>query len=68
MKRWGAAHRLSSAYSPNSNCRAEVRVKAGKRLLRDKVGPGGNLDSEKMMRAMLEYRNMPDRNLKLSPL
>ena len=33
LTRWGVRHRLSSAYNPQSNGRAEVSVKATKRLL-----------------------------------
>jgi hypothetical protein len=52
LKAWGVRHRLSSAYLPHSNCRAEIDVKSGKRLLRDNVGPGVNLDNDQFMRAM----------------
>ena len=40
-KRWGVYHRLSSAYFPQSNGRAEVAVKLTKRLLEDNVGVNG---------------------------
>jgi transposase InsO family protein len=33
--RWGIKHRLSSAYFPQSNGRAEVAVRITKRLLED---------------------------------
>jgi hypothetical protein len=39
LKRWGVNHRISSAYHPQSNGRAEVAVKATKRLLRSNIGP-----------------------------
>ena len=35
FSRWGVRHRLSSAYFPHSNSRAELAVKTGKRLLWD---------------------------------
>ena len=35
FSRWGIKHRLSSAYFPHSNSRAEMADKTGKRLLRD---------------------------------
>ena len=35
LKRWGVAHRLSSAYHPHSNLRAELGVKVIKRMLRE---------------------------------
>ena len=41
LKSWGTKHRLSSAYLPHCNCRAEVGVKTGKRLLRENTGPVG---------------------------
>jgi hypothetical protein len=56
--RW-VRHRLSSAYNPHSNCRAELAVKVGKKLLRDNTGHGGSLDTDKLMRAVLQYRNTP---------
>ena len=43
LKRWGVSHRLSSAYHPRSNGRAEVAVKSMKRLLQDNVGPSGEI-------------------------
>ena len=46
LKVWGVRHRLSIAYLPHSNCRPEIGVNSGKRLLRDNVGPGGTLDNE----------------------
>ena len=41
--RWGTTHRLSSAYFPQSNGRAEVAVKMTKRVLEDNVGANGML-------------------------
>jgi len=67
LKRWGVEHRLSSAYHPRSNGRAEVAVKAMKRLLRDNVSLNGEIDSESYMRAILQFRNTPDLSSKLSP-
>ena len=40
LKAWGVRHRLSSSYNPHSNCRAELAVKVGKKLLRDNTGMG----------------------------
>ena len=65
--RWGIHHRLSSAYNPKSNGRAEVAVKATKRLLEKNIGPDGTLNSDKVVRALLQVRNTPDRDCKLSP-
>ena len=67
LDKWGVAHRLSSAYHPQSNGRAEVAVKKVKRLLRLNTGPNGSLDNDKFLRAMLQLRNTPDPDCKLSP-
>ena len=39
---WGVQHRVSSAYFPHSNLRAETGVKSMKRLIKENVGPGGS--------------------------
>ena len=67
LKDWDISHRVSSAYCPDSNGRAEVAVKSAKRLLRSNVGPAGSLDSDKFLRAMLQFRNTPDPDCSLSP-
>ena len=67
LKVWGVRHRLSSAYLPHSNCRPEIAVKSGKRLLRDNVGPGGTLDNDRFMRAVMQYRNTPMQDSRRSP-
>ena len=67
LKAWGIRHRLSSAYNPHSNCRAEIAVKAGKRLLRDNVGHNGSLDTDKVMRAVMQFRNTPMQDCRRSP-
>ena len=67
LTRWGVRHRISSAYHPMSNGRAEVTVKAMKRLLRDNVLPNGDVDSEAYVRAILQFRNTPDSDGGVSP-
>eukprot|EP00111_Clytia_hemisphaerica_P012274 TCONS_00036043-protein len=67
LKKWGVNHRISSAYNPQSNGRAEVAVKSAKRLLRSNTGPGGSLDTDRFLRAMMQLRNTPDRDCELSP-
>ena len=44
---WDVCHRLSSADNPHSNCRAELAVKVGKKLLRNNTGAGGSLDTNR---------------------
>ena len=67
FKTWGINHRLSSAYHPQSNGRAEVAVKTAKRLLRNNTGPSGTLNTDQFLLAMLQLRNTPDPDCKLSP-
>jgi hypothetical protein len=67
FKRWGIHHRLSSAYFPHSNCRAELAVKTGKRLLRENMSLKGSLNTDKLMRAVMQYRNTPIPALRMSP-
>ena len=67
LKRWGVKPRISSAYNPQSNGRAEVAVKSAKRLLRSNIGPTGSLDNDKLLRALLQLRNTPDADCNLSP-
>ena len=64
---WGIRQRISSAYYPHSNTRAELGVKTLKRLLRDNMGPDGALYSVNFGRAILEYRNTPDHDTGRSP-
>ena len=63
----GVCHTLSSAYFPQSNGRTEVAVRITKRLLEDNVGPDGSIDNDKMVRALLQLQNTPDRDCNLSP-
>ena len=64
---WGVVYRISSAYHPSANKRAEVGVKSAKRIIRDNVGPNGNLNTNRIVRALLAHRNSPDPITKVSP-
>jgi len=67
LTRWGVKHRLSAAYNPQSNGRAELAVKMTKRLIEDNIGPDGELDTDNFLRALLIKRNTPDPTCRLSP-
>ena len=67
LAKWGVHHRKSSAYHPQSNGRAEVAVKSAKRLLRSNINPSGSLDNDKFLRGILQLRNTPDPDCKISP-
>ena len=67
LQLWGIKHRISSAYFPQSNGRAEVAVKTAKRLLMANTNPTGSLDQDKFVRAILQLRNTPDPDCNVSP-
>ena len=67
MRKWDIKHRGSSAYFPQSNERAEVAVKAAKRLLMSNISPNGDLNNDSFLRALLQLRNTPDPDCDLSP-
>ena len=50
-----------------SNQRAELGVKIAKRLIRENTDQSGSLDSDSFARSLLNYRNTPCRDTKLSP-
>ena len=67
LSSWGVRHRLSSVAFPHSNQRAEGAVKVIKRMIMDNTGPNGTLHNDRFQRALLHYRNTPDRETGLSP-
>ena len=67
LARWGVKHRVSSAYHPVAHKRGEVAVKQAKRLIEGNLGPRGQLETERLARALLEHRNTPDPLTGLSP-
>ena len=67
LKTWGITHRISSAYNPHGNTRAELGVKSMKRMVRSNLGPGGSLETDSFSQALMEYRNTPDRDTGRSP-
>ena len=67
LRQHGISHRLTSVAFPHANCRAEVAVKSAKRLIRDNVCPDGRPDPVRLTRALLQYRNTPDRATGMSP-
>ena len=67
LKAWGIHHRISSVAFPHSNCRAEIGVKTCKRLIMSNTGPNGELDVPQFQQAILQYRNSPDQDTKMSP-
>lgn len=67
LRNWGVHHRLSSVALPHSNGRAKIGVKTCKLMIMDNTGPYGEINLDKFQRAMLTYRNTPDRDTRLSP-
>ena len=67
LREWGVKHRVSSAYHPHANLRAETAVKTVKRLIADNTGNQGSLNTNEFAAALLTYRNTPDRDTGLSP-
>ena len=67
LKLWGVNHRLSSVSYPQSNGRAEVAVKAAKRIIHNNRSSDGGLNTDTAARAILQYRNTPLPDIELSP-
>ena len=67
LVQWDVGTRRSSANYPQSNGRAELAVKSCKRMLRNNTDTNGNLDTAKVTKALLQYRNTPIPGLGMSP-
>ena len=67
LQNWGVLHRLTSVAYPHANTRAELGVKTVKRMLTDNIDQFGSLNTDAFQRAMLQYRNTPEPDSKLSP-
>ena len=64
---WGVKRRQSSVYFPQSNGQADVAVKKVKRLFKSCKDPRGGLNNDQFLRGMLQLRNTPDPETKMSP-
>ena len=68
LRTWDVRWRLSSAYYPQSNGRAEAAVKSAKRILLGNINPTtGELDTDAAARALLTHRNTPAQDTGVSP-
>ena len=67
LKTWGVKSRISSAYYPQSNGRAELAVKAAKRILTSNISASGKLNVDSAARALLLHRNSPVYDIGESP-
>ena len=52
---------------PRCNCQAEIGVKYMKIIITNNTGPHGDLNVDKFLQTILQHRNTPDRDTKLSP-
>ena len=68
LKTWDVSPRLSSAYYPQSNGRAEAAVKSAKRILLGNINSAtGMLDTDAAARALMCHRNTPTQDTGISP-
>ena len=68
LRTWNVDRRLSSAYYPQSNGRAEAAVKSAKRILLGNIDPAtGALDTDNAARAILAHRNTPTQDTGIPP-
>ena len=65
---WGVARRLSSAYYPTSNGRAEAALKSVKRILTGNINSIlGSLDTTSATCALMAHQNTPAQDTGVSP-
>ena len=68
LRTWGIRKRMSSAYFPQSNGRAEAVVKSAKRILLGNINPAtGQIETDEATRALLLHRNTPAQDTGISP-
>ena len=67
LEAWGIHHQRSSVEYPQSNGRAEVGVKTMRRIIGDCISNNGDLNNDKVVAAILQYRNTPLPDTDLSP-
>ena len=68
LQNWDVQWRLSSAYYPQSNGRAEAAVKSAKRILLGNINKvTGELDTDAAARAIMTHRNTPAQDSGISP-
>ena len=67
LRSMGVHHRLLSVAYHHSNCRGEIGVKTVKCLTTANTSPSGELNTDQFQRAILQYRNTPDKDTKFSP-
>ena len=67
LENWGIHHRVSSVDYPQSNGRAELGVKAARRIIMNNTNSDGSLSNDKAAQAILQYRNTPIPDIWLSP-
>ncbi len=65
---WDIRRRVSSAYYPQSNGRAEAAVKSAKRILQGNIdSTTGALDTDAAARAIMTHRNTPAQDTGVAP-
>ena len=64
---WNVTPRLSSAYYPQFNGRAELSVEVAKRILMTNCGPNGDINNNNVARALLQHRHTPLQDIGISP-